>query len=597
MHEERNGQQENFSPHNAILPQVNALFEQLNPQDVEQFYREYQLWATQRHIAQLNAQIVELQQQRNQNAECMQRIQPSSIALSVLAQLQVHGVEDVDLLDRMLERGDEWLDHTMDLLTRCEAMDMIQGDYTRWCEHALEGAYDWIDSMTQAQAWPEEPATTDETTIEETEALLLHKLMSDGETQPGLVSVVASPPSENEPIQEHNLTTLDEPAAPDEEEMQPEMGTTIEFALDEQPAAEAAETTAVRGRITGPLPPRITGPLQAEEEETTSQAQEEPEAVVVDEVETTTTSENEDEIAPQAQVEAEAVQQPEDDATVQIQDEAETISIPEDNLISQTQPEDVEVVQQPEDAEAAPPLEDEAPALAQDETAAQGETPASTQDETSIEDEAPAQVQDETVIQDETSIQDEAPAQAQDETVVAEHISDELSAEHPTETLRVVRGKAKAAPLDNIVEDQPQEEATQPLDEHPTLDLPHNEERTQTNEDELTSPLIDEQQSPAPINDQQSSPEPVNEQSQLPEQANELQQSESVNDQPQQQPEAINNHQEPLPEPINSQSQQPEATLTPTTAGSHSKVFTTDQAPPEKKKRRGLFSWLFRRKS
>src|SRR5579884_4030717 len=266
MHEERNGQQENFSPHNVISPQVNALFEQLNPQDVEQFYQEYQLWTTQRHIAQLNAQIAELQQQRNQNAACMQHVQPSSIALSVLAQLQAHGVEDIDLLDRMLERGDEWLDHTMDLLTRCEALDMIQGDYTRWCEHALEGAYDWIDSMTGAQTQPEEPITTDETTIEETEALLLHKLMSD------------------------------------EEEMQPEMGAAIDFALDEQSAideqaaAEAAETTAVKGKTTGPLTPRITGPLQAEDE-TAPQEQEEPAAAVVDEVETLSTPEEESEPA------------------------------------------------------------------------------------------------------------------------------------------------------------------------------------------------------------------------------------------------------------------------------------------------------------
>jgi hypothetical protein len=654
MHEERNTQQESFSPHNAISPELHALFEQLNPQDVEQFYRAYQLWTTQRHIAQLNAQIAELQQQRDRNTACIQRVQPSAIALSVLAQLQAHGVEDIDLLDRMLERGEEWLDHTMELLTRCEAMDMIQGDYTSWCEHALEGAYDWIDSMTEAQAVPEEAITADETTIEQTEALLLHKLMSDEETQPELASVVATPSSENEPIHEPTPTTSDELIASGEEEVPPEMGAAVEFALDEptvadeqsaageQPIDEAAEMTTARGKITGPLQPKITGPLQAEEEiasqiqeepaatvadeveavqppedeaetasqaqgeaetvaanevevavqppenetETVPQAQVEPEVAVADEGETITTSENEAEIssqaqeefgavaneieatvqppeddaetAPQTQGEPEAaadeieatVRPPEDDATMHVQDEAETIPAPENQLTPETQPEDIEAIQQAEDAAAVPLLEDEASPQAQDET-----------------------------------------------TIIEEHVSkeEETSMEHPTETLAIVHREVKAAPPDNTVEDQSQEEATQPLDEHPTLDLPYHEEQTQTNADDHTLPPIGEQQSPTPINDQQPSPELLDGRSQSPEPVNESQQLEPLGEHPQQ-PAAIDNHQEPSSEPINDQPQQPEPVLTAATTAPYDKVSTTaPKAQQAKKKKRGWFSWLFGR--
>lgn len=232
MHEEQNTHEEITTSCDPVSPDRNALFEQLNPRDIEQFYQGYRLWTVQRRINQLHAQIAELQQQRSQNIERMQRAQPSPIALSVLAQLQAHGVEDVELLDHMLERGEEWLDHMMDLLVRCERLDMIQGDYTRWCEHVLEEAYDWLASMTNAQVNSKATAP-DETATEETAELLLHKLMSEDEAQAEEASGTTSS-TEAEPSNEQ--TNAADEAGPSP------LSEGIEFSIiEEQSAAEAAE--------------------------------------------------------------------------------------------------------------------------------------------------------------------------------------------------------------------------------------------------------------------------------------------------------------------------------------------------------------------
>ncbi len=163
----------------------NQLFSRLKPEDIEQFYMAYQLWSQQQQITRLQLQMLALEQKITENAKCMEQFLPSAIALATLVQLQAYGVEDIDLLDRMLERGDEWLDHCLQLLQRCEQLDLIGGDYTQWCEHAMEGAYEWMDSITStSEAEPQDtelPTARQDSTIavehEVTEAQLLRKLM------------------------------------------------------------------------------------------------------------------------------------------------------------------------------------------------------------------------------------------------------------------------------------------------------------------------------------------------------------------------------------------------------------------------------------
>ncbi len=161
--------------------QLYALFSQLDARQVEVFYKGYQQWQLEQQSMRLQEQLASLEQQIVNNQVLLQITQPSAIALATLTRLQSLGVEDIDLLDNMLERGDTWLDHTLQLLEQCERLDVIHGNYTEWCRHALEDAYNWVESIHEVDR-QEQPvqATTDD---DKTEALLLQKLMSEETTE------------------------------------------------------------------------------------------------------------------------------------------------------------------------------------------------------------------------------------------------------------------------------------------------------------------------------------------------------------------------------------------------------------------------------
>src|SRR5260221_8744396 len=57
----------------------------------------------------------------------------------------------------------------------------IRDDYTQWCRHALEGAYDWIGSIqdTSTSSPAEEPLAVEEAQVETTTELFFQKLNSD----------------------------------------------------------------------------------------------------------------------------------------------------------------------------------------------------------------------------------------------------------------------------------------------------------------------------------------------------------------------------------------------------------------------------------
>lgn len=167
-----------------------AIFAQLNQQDVETFYAGYQYWNLQHHIEMLQIRLNNTRRKILENTQRMQETQPTAIELATLARLQSNGVSDVDLLDRMLERGESWLDRTMQRLDYFEQLDdFIRDDYTQWCQHALEGAYDWIDSVLDGNATPQSATTEtietmtddvkEEELIEATEELFLQKISTD----------------------------------------------------------------------------------------------------------------------------------------------------------------------------------------------------------------------------------------------------------------------------------------------------------------------------------------------------------------------------------------------------------------------------------
>src|SRR5579883_1405289 len=176
------------------------VFSRLPEQDIEQFYAQYQLWLLRRRVPIIQKQIEALDEHLAENQQVIESLQPSAVALAVLARLQSNGVSNIELLDQMLERGEDWLDRMMQRLDYCEQVeDFIQGDYTQWCYRSLEGAYDWIDTLLGSVKDGEEPRPPVEEDGAATEELLLQKLRLDDE-------------------EEMLEATLKQPAAKDEDE-------------------------------------------------------------------------------------------------------------------------------------------------------------------------------------------------------------------------------------------------------------------------------------------------------------------------------------------------------------------------------------------
>src|SRR5438874_12516815 len=171
----------NISPQH-IASSIGAIFAQLNWHGVEELYIGYQYWNLQHQIEDRQIRLDDFRKQISVNTERMQEVQPTAIELATLARLQSNGVNDVDLLDRMLEQGEFWLDRTMQRLEYFEQLDdFISEDYTQWCQLALEGAYDWIDSMLDGSPTSSSPGAASEKAelTEATEELFLQKLSSD----------------------------------------------------------------------------------------------------------------------------------------------------------------------------------------------------------------------------------------------------------------------------------------------------------------------------------------------------------------------------------------------------------------------------------
>lgn len=167
---------------------LDTIFAQLNPAEVEEFYVAYQQWTLQQRINALRQRIDAVRAQQEDNRQRIRETQPSAISLAALARLQSNGVSDIELLDAMLERGEGWLDQTMQRLDYFEQFDnFVSDDYTQWCQGALEGAFDWIDSLregteqeTQLETSPEEVPSNDED-AGDVEALLLQRLATEDE--------------------------------------------------------------------------------------------------------------------------------------------------------------------------------------------------------------------------------------------------------------------------------------------------------------------------------------------------------------------------------------------------------------------------------
>ena len=124
---------------------VTKIYEQLPFEALQQVADSYMAWYVDRVTHQLDDTMTNLRAELRENDQREASYRPSPLELEAIERLQRSGVTAVDLLDRMVEQGDDWLRVTMTRLDHFEKTGLAPKDYSVWCEHVLGGAYDWID--------------------------------------------------------------------------------------------------------------------------------------------------------------------------------------------------------------------------------------------------------------------------------------------------------------------------------------------------------------------------------------------------------------------------------------------------------------------
>ena len=264
---------------------LQHLFTQLPPLEVEQFYTAYQLWQKQQQIIQIQKQLATLNEKITENARLIQTVQPSPIALVALEQLHARDVFDVDILDRVMAQDDAWLDHTMHLLLRCEQLNLIGGDYTQWCEHALEEAYNWLDSMNESTNKEADSdgnsATNNDETADDidtadpvTEDQLLLKLMSEeGEEENNDASSIGEQAEQHEEMVEWQAEQHEEVIEGQSEPIESAMLATQEEVPEDQSQTTQNEEPAKEAIPEDHLQPTESTESSIDEESTGEQEQ------------------------------------------------------------------------------------------------------------------------------------------------------------------------------------------------------------------------------------------------------------------------------------------------------------------------------------
>jgi hypothetical protein len=124
---------------------VTKLYEQIPLEAMQQVSDSYMAWYVDRVTRQLDETMAGLRAELRENDAKEAGFRPSQNEVGAIERLQRSGVTGVDLLDRMVEQGEDWLMLTMRRLDHFERTGLAPKDYSTWCEHALGGAYDWID--------------------------------------------------------------------------------------------------------------------------------------------------------------------------------------------------------------------------------------------------------------------------------------------------------------------------------------------------------------------------------------------------------------------------------------------------------------------
>lgn len=124
---------------------VTKLYEKIPLEAMQRVSDSYMAWYVTRVTQSLDETMSGLRSELRDNDAKEASYRPSPAELAAIERLQRSGVTGVDLLDRMVEQGEDWLVLTMRRLDHFERTGLAPKDYSTWCEHALSGAYDWID--------------------------------------------------------------------------------------------------------------------------------------------------------------------------------------------------------------------------------------------------------------------------------------------------------------------------------------------------------------------------------------------------------------------------------------------------------------------
>ena len=124
---------------------VTKLYERIPLDAMQQVSESYMAWYVDRVTRSLDEIMAGLRAELRENDAKEASFRPSPNELEAIERLQRSGVTGMDLLDRMVEQGEDWLTVTMRRLDHFERTGLAPKDYSTWCEHALSGAYDWID--------------------------------------------------------------------------------------------------------------------------------------------------------------------------------------------------------------------------------------------------------------------------------------------------------------------------------------------------------------------------------------------------------------------------------------------------------------------
>jgi hypothetical protein len=124
---------------------VTKLYEQIPLEAMQNVADAYMAWYVDRVTRELDQIMAGLRAELRENDAKEASFAPSPNEIKAIERLQSSGVTGMDLLDRMVEQGEDWLMLTMRRLDHFERTGLAPKDYSTWCEHALSGAYDWID--------------------------------------------------------------------------------------------------------------------------------------------------------------------------------------------------------------------------------------------------------------------------------------------------------------------------------------------------------------------------------------------------------------------------------------------------------------------